>query len=63
MCARREKTCPGGFAYNKGTDQPAHSCSLITAVVIRLLESKHATSEILMFLLLSVAEQVGLKLT
>ena len=36
---RREKTCLRGFANNKATDQPAHPRSLISAFVIRLLES------------------------
>ena len=47
-----EKTCLRRFAKNKGTDQPAHTCSLISAFVIRLLESiisTLATSEILIF--------------
>ena len=63
---RREKTCFRWFANNKGEDQPAHSRSLISAFVIRLLESiisKLAASEILIFLLVSVAEQAGLNLT
>ena len=41
-----------GFANNKGADQPAHSRSLISAFVIRLLEciiSSLPTSEILLF--------------
>ena len=45
---RREKTCLRGFANNKGADQPAHSRSLISAFVIRFLESimcKLATGE------------------
>ena len=49
---RREKTCLRGFANNKGADQPAHPRSLISAIVIRLLESiisKLATSEISIF--------------
>ena len=49
---RREKTFLRGFANNKGADQPAHPRSLISAFVIRLLESiisKHATSEISIF--------------
>ena len=48
-----------GFANNKGADQPAHPRSLISAVVIRLLERiipKLVTSEISMFWLVSVAE-------
>ena len=39
---QREKTClrgGGGVANNKGTDQPAHPHSLISAIVIHLLES------------------------
>ena len=36
---RRDKTCLRGFANNKGADQPAHPRSLISAFVIRLLES------------------------
>ena len=54
-----------GFATNKGTDQPAHPRSLISAFVIRLLESiisRPATSEISIFWLVSVAEETGLKL-
>ena len=31
---RREKTCLGGVAHNKGADQPAHPCRLISAFVI-----------------------------
>ena len=49
---RREKTCLLWFANNKGADQPAHPCSLISAFVIRLLESIIsilATSEISIF--------------
>ena len=36
---RREKTCLRGFANNTGADQPAHPRSLISAFVIRCLES------------------------
>ena len=36
---RREKNCRPGFGNNKGADKPAHSRSLISAFVIRLLES------------------------
>ena len=46
---RREKTCFRGFANNTGADQPAHPRSLISAFVIRVLEStifKLATSGI-----------------
>ena len=34
-----DKTCFGGFANNKGAEQPVHSRSLISALVIHLLES------------------------
>ena len=47
-----EKTCLRGFAKNTGADQPAHPRSLISAFVIRVLESaisKLATSEISTF--------------
>ena len=53
------------LAKNKGTDQPAHSCSLISTFVIRLLESivsRLAASEISIFLLISEAEGTGLSL-
>ena len=63
---RPEKTCLWEFAYNKGTDQPAHPPSLISAFVICILESsisKLATSGISFFKLVSVAEQAGLNLT
>ena len=46
---RREKTCLRGFANNKGTDQPAHPRSLISAFVIHFVESiiyKHTIDEI-----------------
>ena len=42
----------GGFANNTGADQPAHPGSLISAYVIRFLESiirKLATGEISFF--------------
>ena len=55
-----------GFANNKGADQPAHPHSLISAFVIRLLESiitKLATNEISIFYLASVAEQASLDMT
>ena len=59
------ETCFSGFANNIGADQPAHPHSLISAFVIRFLESiisKLATNEILSFLLVSVAEETGLSL-
>ena len=53
---------------NNPSDQPAHPGSLISAFVIRFLEStciisKLATREISIFKLVSVAEQVGLSMT
>ena len=54
---RREKTCLRGFANNTGADQPAHPRSLISAFVIRLMESiicKIAIGEISIFRLVSV---------
>ena len=62
---QREKTCLPGVANNTDADQPAHPRRLISASVIRFLEStisKHASSEILMFYLVSVAEETGLSL-
>ena len=47
--ASTQENLSSGFANNKGTDQPAHWHSLISAFVIRLLESilsRLATSEI-----------------
>ena len=35
----REKTCLRGFAINTGTNQPGHPRSLISAFVVRVLES------------------------
>ena len=49
---RREKTCLRGFTNNTGADQPAHLRSLISALVIRFLESiicKLAEGEISIF--------------
>ena len=46
---RGENTCLQWFANNQGADQPAHPRSLISAFVIRLLESivsRLSTSEI-----------------
>ena len=54
-----------GVSNNKGTDQPAHPCSPISAFVIRFLEStvyNLATSKISIFQLVSVAEEIGLSL-
>ena len=62
---RRKKTCLQGFANNTGADQPAHLRRLISAFFIglsRSIISRLATSKILIFLLVSVAEETGLKL-
>ena len=59
------KPCHQRFANNKGADQPWHPRSLIRAFVILFLKSiicKLAVSEISTFLLVSVAEETGLKL-
>ena len=48
----REKTCLQVFANNTGADQPAQMRSLISALVIRFLQSiicKLATGEISIF--------------
>ena len=61
----REKTSLPGFANNTGEDQPGHLPSLISAFVIRFVESivcKLATDEISIFWLVLVAEETGLKL-
>ena len=65
MGPRREKTCLRGFANNTGADQPAHLRSLISAFVIRILDStilNLATGEISIFKLVLVAKKTGLKL-
>ena len=52
----------GGFANNKGADQPAHPRSLISAFVICFIVSiisKLASSKISIFELVSVAEETG----
>ena len=53
------------FAHNKGADQSAHLHILISAFVIRFVESiifNLATSEISSFELVFVAERTGLSL-
>ena len=52
LASTRENPSSGGYANNKGPDQPAHLHSLISAFVIHFLEiviSKLATGEISMF--------------
>ena len=58
-CALTRENLFSGFANNTSSDQPAHPRSLISAFIIRFLEStisKLDTSEISNFLLVSVAE-------
>ena len=53
------------YANNKGADQPAHSRSLISAFVVRCLDSiipQVFISKISRLYLASVAEQAGLSL-
>ena len=55
-----------GFANNKGADQSAHPCRLISAFVIGFWEcdiNKHAKGEISIIQLDCVAEETGLNLT
>ena len=53
------------YENNKGTDQPAHPHSLISAFVVRSLDSISlvSRSKISRFYLVSVAEQAGLNVT
>ena len=55
-----EKMCLMSYANNKGTDQPAHSRSLISAFVVRCLDSiksLDSIAKIAKLLLASVAAQ------
>ena len=55
-----EKTCIMSYANNKGADQPAHPRSLISAFVVRCLDSVMSlvsVTKISSLLLASVAEQ------
>ena len=54
------------YANNKGADQPVHSCSLISAFVVRCLDSVItlvSISEISSLYLAFVAAQAGSSLT
>ena len=54
------------YANNKGADQPAHPRSLISAFVVRFLDSVMSlvsVTKIPSLMLASVAEQAGLGLT
>ena len=61
-----EKTCLMSYANNRGADQPAHPRSLISAVVVRCLDSVMSlgsVTKISSLMLASVAEQASLSLT
>ena len=61
----RKEFCHRGSATNKGADQLAHPCSLISSFAIHKLNRivfKLAPSEISLFYLVSVAEKAGLGL-
>ena len=54
------------YVNNKGADQPAHPCSLISTFVVPCLNSTICTlaiAKVSKFWLVSVAEQAGLSLT
>ena len=58
-----EKTCLMSYANNKGADQPAHPRSLISALVVRCLDSLMSlvsVTKISSLMLASVAEQTSL---
>ena len=58
-----EKMCLMSYANNKGADQPAHPCSLISAFVVRCLDSiisLDSIEEISRLQLASVAAHAGL---
>ena len=58
-----EKTCLMSYANNKGADQPAHLHSLISAFVVRCLDSVMSlvsVTKISSLMLASVAEQASL---
>ena len=61
-----EKMCLMSYANNKGADQPAHPRSLISAFVVRCLDSVMSVvsvTKITSLMLASVAEQASLRLT
>ena len=61
-----EKMCLMSYANNKGADQPAHPCSLISAFVVRCLDSVMSlvsVTKISSLMLAPVAEQASLSLT
>ena len=61
-----EKMCLMSYANNKGVDQPAHPRSLISAFIVRCLDSVMSlvsVTKISSLMLASVAEQASLSLT
>ena len=61
-----EKTCLKSHANNKGADQPAYPRSLISAFVVRCLDSVMSLVSVIKIsslVLVSVAEQASLSLT
>ena len=57
------RKCVMSYANNKGTDQPAHPCNLISTFVVRCLDSiisLDSIAEISRLLLASVAAQAGM---
>ena len=62
----QEKMCLMSYANNKGADQPAHPHSLISAFVVRCLDSVMSlvsATKISSFMLASVAVQASLSLS
>ena len=58
-----EKMCLMSYANNKGADQPVHPCSLISAFVVRCLDSVMSlvsVTKISSLMLAFVAAQAGL---
>ena len=61
-----EKSCLLSYANNKGADQPEHLRSLISAFIVRCLDSVMSlvsVTKISSLMLASVAAQAGLSLT
>ena len=66
MSRTHEKTCLVSYANNKGADQLAHPRSLISAFIVRCLDSVMflvSVTKILSVMVASVAEQASLSLT
>ena len=58
--------CLMSYTNNKGADQPAHPRSLISAFIVRCLDSVMSlvsVTKISSLMLVSVAEQAGLSVT